>query len=50
LFASCATKLGVYPASEDFTQELSGIVGELKERTPFLFQKMKWGLTIMALG
>jgi len=31
LLASCATHLGVYPPSEDFTQEFSGILGELKE-------------------
>jgi len=31
LLASCATNLGVYPPSEDFTQEFSGILGELTE-------------------
>ena len=31
LLASCTTNLGVYPPSEDFTQEFSGILGELTE-------------------
>lgn len=31
LLASCASNLGVYPSSEDFTQEFSDIVGELKK-------------------
>ncbi|MCB1968751.1 MAG: hypothetical protein KDI64_22550 [Candidatus Accumulibacter sp.] len=31
LLATCATNLGVYPPSEDFTQEFSDIVGPFKE-------------------
>lgn len=31
LLAACATNLGVYPQSEDFTRELTCVAGELKE-------------------
>lgn len=31
LLVSCAINIGVYPSSEDFTQEFSDIVGELKK-------------------
>jgi len=32
LLASCATNLGIYPPSEDFKQEFSGIVGDSSTR------------------